>query len=222
MIIFADADLDAAVKGVIANKFRNAGQVCVAINRIYIENDVYDAFVQKLADAVAQLKVGDGMAAGTTIGPLINEKGLAKVERHVHDAVDKGAKVAIGGKRHELGGTFYEPTVLSHCTDNMLIAHEETFGPVAACFRCSSENEAINRANFTPFGLAAYFYTQDLARVFRVSEALEAGMIGINDTGVSSTVAPFGGVKESGLGREGSVLGIEEYLEVKTLHLGGL
>ena len=222
LIVFADADLDAAVKGVIANKFRNAGQVCVAINRIYIEEAVYDEFVGKLADAVAKLKVGNGMEEGTTIGPLINGKGLAKVERHVKDAVEKGAKTVIGGKRSGLGGTFYEPTVLSHCSDDMVIAHEETFGPVAACFRCANEYEAVNRANYTPFGLAAYFYTKDLARVFRVSEALESGMVGINDTGVSSTVAPFGGVKESGLGREGSVLGIEEYLEVKTLHLGGL
>ena len=222
MIVFADADLDAAVKGVIANKFRNAGQVCVAINRLYIEDAVYDTFVQKLTDAVAQLKVGNGMDEGITIGPLINGKGLAKVERHVNDAVEKGAKIAIGGKRSALGGTFYEPTVLSHCSDNMVIAHEETFGPVAACFRFANEPEAVNRANDTPFGLAAYCYTKDLARVFRVSEALEAGMVGINDTGVSSTVAPFGGVKESGLGREGSVLGIEEYLDVKTLHLGGL
>ncbi len=222
MIIFKDADLDAAVKGVIANKFRNAGQVCVAINRIYIEDPVYDEFVGKLATAVNQLKVGNGIDEGTTIGPLINEKGLAKVERHVADALGKGAKAVIGGQRSSLGRTFYEPTVLSRCSDDMVIAHEETFGPVAACFRFDSEHEAVHRANHTPFGLAAYFYTQDIARVFRVSEALEAGMIGINDTGVSSTVAPFGGVKESGFGREGSVLGIEEYLEVKTLHLGGL
>ncbi len=222
MIVFKDADLTEAVKGVIANKFRNAGQVCVAINRIYVEETVYDEFLSLLSAAVSQLKVGNGMDEGSTIGPLINEKGLAKVERHVADAIEKGAKAVAGGKRSILGRTFYEPTVLSHCEDNMLIAHEETFGPVAACFRFATEDEAIHRANFTPFGLAAYFYTKDLARIFRVSEALEAGMIGINDTGISSTVAPFGGVKESGIGREGSVLGIEEYLEVKTLHLGGL
>ncbi len=222
IIIFADADLDAAVKGIIANKFRNAGQVCVAINRIYIEEAVYDTLVEKLTKAVSQLKIGNGMDPETTIGPLINQKGLEKVERHVHDAVSKGANVTIGGKRSHLGMTFYEPTVLSNCSDDMIIANEETFGPIAACFKCENEYEAINRANNTPFGLSAYFYTKDLSRVFRVSQALEAGMIGINDTGISSTVAPFGGVKESGLGREGSVLGIEEYLDVKTLHLGGL
>ncbi len=222
MLIFSDADLDAAVKGVMANKFRNAGQVCVAINRIYVQESIYDTFVEKLAAAVSQLKVGNGMDEGVTIGPLINEKGLAKVERHVNDATAKGAKVVAGGKRSALGGTFYEPTVLAKCSDDMAIAHEETCGPVAACFKFADEAEAINRANYTPFGLAAYCYTKDLARVFRVSEALEAGMVGINDTGVSSTVAPFGGVKESGLGREGSVLGIAEYLDVKTIHLGGL
>lgn len=222
LIVFADADIDAAVAGTIANKFRNAGQVCVAINRIYVQEDIYDEYVGKLAKAIGKLTVGDGMMPGVSIGPLINNRALEKVERHVADAIGKGAKCVIGGTRSPLGGTFYEPTLLSHCSDDMLIRQEETFGPVAACFSFNTEQEAINRANNTPFGLAAYFYTKDLSRVFRMSDALEAGMIGINDTGVSSTVAPFGGVKESGLGREGSVLGLEEYLEVKTLHLGNL
>ena len=222
LIVFDDADIDAAVAGTVANKFRNAGQVCVAINRIYVQDAVYDAYVAKLAEAIGKLTVGDGMTPGVSIGPLIDEKALEKVERHVKDALDKGAEIVTGGKQSPLGGTFYEPTLLSHCSDDMVLAHEETFGPVAACFRFETEQEAIHRANNTHFGLAAYFYTKDLSRVFRVSEAVEAGMIGINDTGVSSTVAPFGGVKESGIGREGSVLGLEEYLEVKTLHLGNL
>lgn len=222
LIVFDDADIDAAVAGTVANKFRNAGQVCVAINRIYVQDRIYDEYVGKLAKAIGELTVGDGFAPGVTVGPLIRESAVEKVERHVQDALAKEAELVTGGHRSALGGTFYEPTLLSHCTDDMLIASEETFGPVAACFRFETEQEAINRANNTPFGLAAYFYTKDLSRVFRVSEALEAGMIGINDTGVSSAVAPFGGVKESGIGREGSVLGLEEYLDVKTLHLGNL
>ncbi len=222
LIVFDDADITAAVAGTIANKFRNAGQVCVAINRIYVHDTIYDEYMAKLGEAVAGLTVGDGMTPGVAVGPLIDEKALEKVERHVSDALGKEAELVTGGKRSPLGGTFYEPTLLSHCSDDMIIAHEETFGPVAACFRFESEKEVLYRANNTPFGLAAYFYTKDLSRVFRVSQALEAGMIGINDTGVSSAVAPFGGIKESGLGREGSVLGLEEYLEVKTLHLGGL
>ncbi len=222
MIVFDDADIDLAVSGTIANKFRNAGQVCVAINRLYVQDGIYDRFVEKLASAIRELKVGDGMTPGVTIGPLINEKGLEKVRRHVKDAMDKGGKVIVGGKQSPLGGTFYEPTLIANASDDMILAHEETFGPVAACFRFKTEEEAVKRANNTPFGLAAYFYSTNLSRVFRVSEAIEAGMIGINDTGVSTAVAPFGGVKESGLGREGSVLGLEEYLEVKTLHLGNL
>ena len=222
MIVFDDADIDLAVSGTIANKFRNAGQVCVAINRLYVQDGVYDRFIDKLAFAIRELKVGNGMTPGVTIGPLINKKGLEKVGRHVRDAQAKGGKVIVGGKQSPLGGTFFEPTLIADASDDMMLASEETFGPVAACFRFKTEEEAIRRANHTPFGLAAYFYSTDLSRVFRVSEAIEAGMIGINDTGVSTTVAPFGGVKESGLGREGSVLGLEEYLEVKTLHLGNL
>lgn len=222
LVVFDDADLDLAVAGTIANKFRNAGQVCVAINRLYIQDTVYDAFVEKLSEAIKTLKVGDGMTPGVTIGPLINEKGLEKVRLHVRDARDKGGKILLGGKQSPAGGTFFEPTLITDASDDMILAHEETFGPVVACFRFKTEEEAILRSNNTPFGLAAYFYTRDISRVFRVSEAIEAGMIGINDTGVSTAVAPFGGVKESGLGREGSVLGLEEYLEVKTLHMGNL
>ena len=221
-IVFEDADIDAAVQGAIANKFRNAGQVCVSVNRFYIHESVYDAFVGKLASAVSALKVGNGVEEGVVIGPLIESSAVDKVREHVEDAVAKGAKVLAGGKAHALGGNFWEPTVLGDCSDGMKLAAEETFGPLAACFRFTSEEEVIRRANDTPFGLAAYFYTQNLARVFRVSQAIESGMIGVNECAVSTEVAPFGGVKESGLGREGSVLGLEEFLEVKTLHLGGL
>lgn len=221
-IVFEDADIDAAVRGAIANKFRNAGQVCVSVNRFYIHESVYDAFVGKLASAVSALKVGNGVEEGVVVGPLIESSAVDKVREHVEDAVAKGAKVLAGGKAHALGGNFWEPTVLGDCSDGMKLAAEETFGPLAACFRFTSEEEVIRRANDTPFGLAAYFYTQNLARVFRVSQAIESGMIGVNECAVSTEVAPFGGVKESGLGREGSVLGLEEFLEVKTLHLGGL
>ena len=221
-IVFEDADIDAAVQGAIANKFRNAGQVCVSVNRFYIHDSVYDAFVGKLASAVSALKVGNGVEEGVVVGPLIESSAVDKVREHVEDAVAKGAKVLAGGKAHALGGNFWEPTVLGDCSDGMKLAAEETFGPLAACFRFTSEEEVIRRANDTPFGLAAYFYTQNLARVFRVSQAIESGMIGVNECAVSTEVAPFGGVKESGLGREGSVLGLEEFLEVKTLHLGGL
>jgi len=221
-IVFEDADIDAAVQGAIANKFRNAGQVCVSVNRFYIHESVYDAFVGKLASAVSALKVGNGVEEGVVVGPLIESSAVDKVREHVEDAVAKGAKVLAGGKAHALGGNFWEPTVLGDCSDGMKLAAEETFGPLAACFRFTSEEEVIRRANDTPFGLAAYFYTQNLARVFRVSQAIESGMIGVNECAVSTEVAPFGGVKESGLGREGSVLGLEEFLEVKTLHLGGL
>lgn len=221
-IVFEDADIDAAVQGAITNKFRNAGQVCVSVNRFYIHESVYDAFVGKLASAVSALKVGNGVEEGVVVGPLIESSAVDKVREHVEDAVAKGAKVLAGGKAHALGGNFWEPTVLGDCSDGMKLAAEETFGPLAACFRFTSEEEVIRRANDTPFGLAAYFYTQNLARVFRVSQAIESGMIGVNECAVSTEVAPFGGVKESGLGREGSVLGLEEFLEVKTLHLGGL
>lgn len=221
-IVFDDADIDAAVEGAIANKFRNAGQVCVSVNRFYIHEAVYDAFVNKLAERVNALKVGNGMEDGVVVGPLIEPAAVDKVREHVEDAIAKGATALAGGKAHALGGNFWQPTVLTNCSDSMKLASEETFGPVAACFRFTTEDEVIHRANDTPFGLAAYFYTQNLQRVFRVSQALEAGMIGVNECAVSTELGPFGGVKESGLGREGSVLGLEEYLEVKTLHLGGL
>lgn len=221
-IVFDDADIDAAVQGAIANKFRNAGQVCVSVNRFYIHNAVYDRFVNQLADEVKKLKVGNGMEEGVIVGPLIESSAVEKVEQHVKDAIAKGGKVLVGGERHALGGNFWQPTVITEAHEGMKLAQEETFGPVAACFRFDDEDEVIRRANDTEFGLAAYFYTQNLQRVFRVSAALESGMIGINECAVSTELAPFGGVKESGLGREGSVLGMEEYLEIKALHLGGL
>lgn len=221
-IVFDDADIDAAVEGAIANKFRNAGQVCVSVNRFYIHEAIYDDFVNRLAERVNALKVGNGMEEGVVVGPLIESAAVDKVREHVEDAIAKGATALAGGKAHALGGNFWQPTVLTNCSDSMKLAAEETFGPVAACFRFTTEDEVIHRANDTPFGLAAYFYTQNLQRVFRVSQALEAGMIGVNECAVSTELGPFGGVKESGLGREGSVLGLEEYLEVKTLHLGGL
>jgi succinate-semialdehyde dehydrogenase/glutarate-semialdehyde dehydrogenase len=221
-IVFDDADLDAAIDGVLACKFRNSGQVCVSINRIYVQDGIYDTFVNRLADEVKKLKVGNGMEEGVIIGPLINIKGLEKVEEHVKDALEHGGKLLTGGQRHQLGGNFYQPTVIAQANDQMKVASEETFGPLAACFRFKTEEEAIKRANDTEFGLAAYFYTQNLQRVFRVADAIESGMIGINECALSTEVAPFGGVKESGLGREGSVLGLEEYLQVKTLHLGNL
>lgn len=221
-IVFEDADIDAAVQGAIANKFRNAGQVCVSVNRFYIHNAIYDRFTRQLAEEVNKLKVGNGMEEGVIVGPLIEASALEKVEQHVKDAVAKGGKLLAGGERHALGGNFWQPTVITEAHEGMQLAQEETFGPVAACFRFDDEDEVIRRANDTPFGLAAYFYTQNLQRVLRVSAALESGMIGINECAVSTELAPFGGVKESGLGREGSVLGMEEYLEVKALHLGGL
>ncbi|NDJ56161.1 NAD-dependent succinate-semialdehyde dehydrogenase [Enterobacteriaceae bacterium 4M9] len=221
-IVFDDADLDAAVEGAIANKFRNAGQVCVSVNRFFIQDGIYDRFVNQLAEAVNQLKVGDGTQEGVVVGPLIEPAAVKKVQQHVDDALSKGARVLAGGKPHALGGNFWQPTVLADARDDMLLAQEETFGPVAACLRFKTEEEVIERANATPYGLAAYFYTQNLQRVFRVASQLESGMVGINACAVSTELAPFGGVKESGLGREGSVLGLEEFLEVKTLHLGGL
>ncbi|UUE44772.1 NAD-dependent succinate-semialdehyde dehydrogenase [Pectobacterium aroidearum] len=221
-IVFDDADIQAAVKGAIANRFRNAGQVCVSANRFYIQDGVYDEFVSLLAEEVKKLKVGNGMDDGVVLGPLIDDAAVEKVEKHVNDAVEKGGKALVGGQRHKLGHSFFEPTVIVDANEAMLLAQEETFGPVAPCFRFKTEEDVIERANNTPFGLAAYFYSQNLQRVFRVAEALESGMVGINECAVSTELAPFGGVKESGLGREGSVLGLDEFLEVKTWHLGGL
>jgi succinate-semialdehyde dehydrogenase/glutarate-semialdehyde dehydrogenase len=221
-IVFDDADIQGAVKGAIANRFRNAGQVCVSANRFYIQDGVYDEFVSLLAEEVKKLKVGNGMDDGVVLGPLIDDAAVEKVEKHVNDAVEKGGKALVGGQRHKLGHSFFEPTVIVDANEAMLLAQEETFGPVAPCFRFKTEEEVIERANNTPFGLAAYFYSQNLQRVFRVAEALESGMVGINECAVSTELAPFGGVKESGLGREGSVLGLDEFLEVKTWHLGGL
>lgn len=219
-IVFEDADLDAAVAGAIASKYRNTGQTCVCANRLFVQDGVYDAFTEKLVAAVAALRVGDGLLGATDQGPLIDVKALAKVEEHVADALAKGARLAIGGKPHALGGTFYEPTVLLDVDANMRIAHEETFGPVAPLFRFTTEAEVIAQANATEFGLAAYFYTRDLARSIRVSEALEAGIVGINTGLISTEVAPFGGVKQSGVGREGSKYGIHDYTELKYVCIG--
>ncbi|WP_321810640.1 MULTISPECIES: NAD-dependent succinate-semialdehyde dehydrogenase [unclassified Burkholderia] len=221
-IVFDDADLDAAVTGAIASKFRNTGQTCVCVNRFLVQDGVYDAFTRKLADAARTLRVGDALAGEVDQGPLINEAALGKVERHVADATAKGAHALTGGKRHALGGTFYEPTVLTGMTPDMLIAEEETFGPVAGCFRFTTEEEAVAAANDTPFGLSAYFYTRDLGRAWRVSGALESGMVGVNDGIISTEVAPFGGVKQSGLGREGSKYGLDEYVELKYTLMAGL
>jgi succinate-semialdehyde dehydrogenase/glutarate-semialdehyde dehydrogenase len=216
-IVFDDADLDAAADGAIASKYRNAGQTCVCANRILVQDRVYDAFAGKLAERVAKFKIGNGMEPGVVIGPLIDEAAVKKVEEHVSDALAKGAKVALGGRRHALGGLFFEPTILTGVTAAMKVTKEETFGPVAPLFRFKTEEEAIRLANDTEFGLASYFYARDLGRVWRVSEALEYGMVGINTGLISTTEAPFGGVKESGLGREGSKYGIDEYLELKYL-----
>ena len=221
-IVFDDSDLDEAVKGAIISKYRNAGQTCVCANRIMVQDTVYDAFVDKLAKAVSVLKVGNGAEDGTIIGPLIDDKALAKVEEHINDAISKGGKLIVGGKRHALGKSFYEPTVISDATKDMLAFREETFGPLAPVFKFSTEAEAIEMANDTEFGLAAYFYGQNISRIWRVAEALEYGMVGINEGLISTEVAPFGGVKESGLGREGSKHGIEDYLEIKYLCMGGI
>ncbi|MFM0341109.1 NAD-dependent succinate-semialdehyde dehydrogenase [Paraburkholderia fungorum] len=221
-IVFDDADIDAAVQGAMASKFRNTGQTCVCVNRFYVQDGVYDAFTQALTAAVRNMRVGNPLQGEVEQGPLINAAALKKVETHVADALQKGAKVLAGGKPHALGGTFYEPTVLIDASKSMLIAAEETFGPVAACFRFNTEDEAIAAANDTPFGLSAYFYTRDLARAWRVAEALESGMVGINEGILSTEVAPFGGVKQSGLGREGSKYGLDEYTELKYMLMGGL
>jgi succinate-semialdehyde dehydrogenase/glutarate-semialdehyde dehydrogenase len=219
-IVFDDADLDAAVQGAIASKYRNTGQTCVCANRLLVQDGVYDAFAKKLVEAVGKLRIGDGLKGETDQGPLIDQKALAKVEEHIADAKSKGAQVASGGKRHALGGTFYEPTVITGITPEMLVAREETFGPVAPLFRFKTEAEAIQMANDTEFGLAAYFYTRDLSRSWRVAEALESGIVGINTGLISTEVAPFGGVKESGVGREGSKYGILDYTELKYLCVG--
>ena len=221
-IIFADADLDRAVTGVMISKFRNGGQTCVCANRIFVEDSIYDAFTAKLQDAVRALVVGNGRSAGTTIGPLIDQAAVDKVEDHVADAVAHGAKISVGGKRHALGGTFFEPTILLDVPAGTRLMNEETFGPVAPLTRFSSEQEVIAMSNDTEFGLAAYFYTRDIGRVWRVAEALEYGIVGINEGLISTEVAPFGGVKQSGIGREGSKYGIEEFVEVKYLCMGGV
>ncbi|HLI11594.1 MAG TPA: NADP-dependent succinate-semialdehyde dehydrogenase [Alphaproteobacteria bacterium] len=221
-IVFDDADLDAAVEGAMASKYRNTGQTCVCANRIFVQSDVYEEFSAKLAQAVSALKVGNGLEPGVTQGPLISVQALEKVERHVSDAVSKGARIVVGGKRHALGGTFYEPTVLADVRPNMILAREETFGPVAPLFRFDTEDEAVKLANDTEYGLASYFYGRDIGRIWRVAEALDYGMVGINTGIISTEIAPFGGVKESGLGREGSKYGIEEFLEVKYLCMGGI
>ena len=221
-IVFDDADLDAAVTGAMASKYRNTGQTCVCANRLLVQDGVYDAFSEKLAAAVAKLKVGDGLDEASTQGPLINEAAVEKVEQHISDALAKGARLVCGGHRHSLGGTFFEPTVLADVTTEMAVAREETFGPVAPLFRFHDEAEAIAMANDTEFGLAAYFYSRDIGRIWRVGEALEYGMVGVNEGIISTEVAPFGGVKESGLGREGSKYGLDEFLEIKYLCMGGL
>ncbi len=221
-IVFDDADIDAAVKGAIASKYRNAGQTCVCVNRILVQEGIYNRFVSRFSDAVRGLKVGNGSGEGVDIGPLITPAAVAKVESHVADAVERGATLEIGGKRHALGGTFYEPTVLRNATVDMKIFREETFGPVAPIFRFINEEDAIRLANDTEFGLAAYFYSRDVGRIWRVAEALEYGMVGINEGIISTEVAPFGGIKESGHGREGSRYGIEDYLDIKYLCVGGL
>ncbi|WP_375575639.1 NADP-dependent succinate-semialdehyde dehydrogenase [Paracidovorax oryzae] len=221
-IVFDDADLDAAVQGAIASKFRNAGQTCVCANRIYVQAGVYDAFADKLAEAVRRLKVGNGMDEGVEQGPLIDEAAVKKVQEHLQDAVAKGARILTGGKPHALGGTFFEPTVLTGATPQMQLSREETFGPVAPLFRFESDEEAVRLANDTEFGLASYFYSRDIQRVWRVAESLEYGIVGINTGLISNEVGPFGGVKQSGLGREGSHYGIDDYVVIKYLCLGGM
>jgi len=221
-VVFDDADLDAAVEGAMASKYRNAGQTCVCANRLYVQDAVYDAFAAKLAARVAQMKVGNGLEQGVAQGPLIDMKAVEKVEEHIADALGKGARLVVGGKRHALGGSYFEPTVLADVTPEMAVAREETFGPVAPLFRFGTEQELTGLANATEYGLAAYFYSRDIGRIWRVAEALEFGLIGINVGIISTEVAPFGGMKESGIGREGSKYGLEEFLEVKYLCMGGI
>jgi len=221
-IVFDDADLDAAVQGAIASKYRNTGQTCVCANRLLVQEGVYDAFVAKLVEAVRKLRIGDGLQGATEQGPLIDDKAVAKVEEHIADALAKGGKIALGGKRHALGGTFFEPTIITGVKPSMMVAREETFGPVAPIFAFKDESQAVRMANDTEFGLASYFYTRDLARSLRVAEALEYGIVGLNTGIISTEVAPFGGVKESGFGREGSKYGILDYTELKYLCIGGI
>jgi succinate-semialdehyde dehydrogenase/glutarate-semialdehyde dehydrogenase len=221
-IVFDDADLDAAVQGALASKYRNTGQTCVCANRLLVQDGVYDEFTKKLIAAVKKLKVGPGLEPGVTQGPLIDLKAVEKIEEHIADAVAKGAKVALGGKRHRLGGSFFQPTVVTGATSKMLFAREETFGPLAPIFRFKTEADAIRMANDTEFGLASYFYARDVGRIWRVAEGLEYGIVGINEGIISTEVAPFGGMKESGVGREGSKYGIEEFLEIKYLCMGGI
>ena len=221
-IVFDDADLDAAVEGAMISKYRNAGQTCVCANRFYVQDGVHDAFVEKFIAAVAKLQVGNGLEAGVNQGPLIDGKAISKIEEHVSDALEKGGKLLLGGKRHALGGSFFEPTVITGVTRKMKVAREETFGPLAPIFRFHSEEEVIELANDTEFGLASYFYARDLGRIFRVAEGLEYGMVAVNTGILSNETAPFGGVKQSGLGREGSKYGIEDYLEIKYVCLGGI
>ena len=221
-IVFDDADLDAAVEGALASKYRNAGQTCVCANRLYVQDGVYDAFAAKLTEKVKGFKVGAGTEPGVIIGPLIDEQGVKKVEAHVADALSKGAKTVLGGKRHSLGGLFFQPTVLTGVTPEMLVSHEETFGPVAPLIRFKTEEEVIRLANNTEFGLSGYFYSRDIGRVWRVAEQMEAGIVGANVGIISTEIAPFGGVKQSGLGREGSKYGLEEYMEIKYILVGGL
>ena len=221
-IVFDDADLDAAVEGALASKYRNTGQTCVCANRLLVQDGVYDSFAEKLVLKVKSFKVGNGMEEGVTQGPLIDVQALQKVESHIADATGKGAKILLGGRRHALGGTFFEPTVLKDVTIGMRLAHEETFGPVAPLFRFKTEQDAVRIANDTEYGLAGYFYSRDIGRVFRVAEALECGMVGVNTGIISNEIAPFGGVKQSGIGREGSKYGIEEFVQLKYICLGGM
>jgi len=221
-IVFDDADLDAAVEGAIASKYRNAGQTCVCANRIYVQDGIYDAFASKLVEAVRKLKVGNGVEAGVTQGPLIEEKAVVKVEEHIADALSKGARLLLGGERHELGHSFFQPTVLADVDASMQVAREETFGPLAPLFRFKTDDEAVALANSTEFGLAAYFYSRDIGRIWRVSEGLESGMVGVNTGLISTEIAPFGGVKQSGIGREGSTHGMDDYLVIKYICMGGV
>jgi succinate-semialdehyde dehydrogenase/glutarate-semialdehyde dehydrogenase len=221
-IVFDDADMEAAVAGAMASKYRNTGQTCVCANRFLVQDGIYDDFADRLAKAAGELKVGNGLEGGVQQGPLIDMRAVEKVEFHIADATQKGAQVVAGGSRHALGGTFFEPTVLANVTTDMAVSNEETFGPVAPLFRFRDEQEAIDIANNTEYGLAAYFYSRDIGRVWRVSEALEYGIVGINEGIISNEVAPFGGMKESGIGREGSKYGIDDFLEIKYLCLGGI
>tara|TARA_B110000196_G_C21022245_1_gene603395 strand:+ start:100 stop:978 length:879 start_codon:yes stop_codon:yes gene_type:complete len=221
-LVFDDADLDEAVEGAMASKYRNTGQTCVCANRILAQDGIYDAFTEKLADAVKKLKVGNGLDDGVTQGPLIDMAAVEKVEQHITDAVSKGAKIVVGGGRHSMGGTFFQPTLLVDVTPTMQITREETFGPLAPIYRFHTDDEGIKLANDTEFGLAAYFYARDVNRIWKVSEELESGIIGINTGLISTEVAPFGGVKQSGIGREGSHYGLDDYLEIKYLCYGGI